>query len=599
MAVSPSPHTASPDDSRPGSRSTQTSDRSQRTTRGIPSTAASRTLKVLREEVEKCESLDLVTAGATASAPAASAVPAGSPDQASAPTPAASPAATVRSQLEALWQDSTAEATALARRYRMLAPLWVDTRSEAGMNASDEIGVLLSHALRTTITVARRQLDDAHAAVENFPRTLAMLAEGVMPARWFTQMLHRSGLLEDEDREQLDECVASWSMAVSEERFRRELGRMIQLLLEENTAPLPEPERIVEIVPGPGNEGTACLQVTGPIPEILAVGRRLDRSAKAVQDAQRRALRENTEIPFDDGSVAGRGRPLSRARLRYEILTRSLLDTGPVQVPAERFRINVTIPMMTLLGLSNAPGEVEGTPIPAAMARCLAGDNPIWYRILTDPTTGAFLPLRADRYSPDHPTLEHLRLRNPTCALPGCVRPTSTCSEADHIIEFDHEHPEQGGPTSIENLHLLCWRHHQMKTMGLLDPVREDLDPPPSPDGASPITPPGRTRWEVPSAGIEFSAEDERDLFTPIIVDELLGAWNGFRKYRELLKKRRDAAEAAAKKAVEAARAAAEREELERQAEAKGDPPPPPPPPPPLPARDDIEAWGPDGPPPF
>src|SRR5699024_5761308 len=53
-----------------------------------------------------------------------------------------------------------------------------------------------------------------------------------------------------------------------------------------------------------------------------------------------------------------------------------------------------------------------------------------------------------------------------------CSRPTSWASEMDHIQEYDHHSPADGGRTCIENCHLLCWRHHQLKTAGLLDPTR-------------------------------------------------------------------------------------------------------------------------------
>lgn len=48
----------------------------------------------------------------------------------------------------------------------------------------------------------------------------------------------------------------------------------------------------------------------------------------------------------------------------------------------------------------------------------------------------------------------HLRLRDRGCTFPGCDRPPSWC-EAHHLI-----HWVDGGATSIDNLALLCGRHH-------------------------------------------------------------------------------------------------------------------------------------------
>ncbi len=47
-----------------------------------------------------------------------------------------------------------------------------------------------------------------------------------------------------------------------------------------------------------------------------------------------------------------------------------------------------------------------------------------------------------------------LIVRDRHCQAPGCDRPPGRC-EGHHII-----HWEDGGPTSLENLKLLCWYHH-------------------------------------------------------------------------------------------------------------------------------------------
>ncbi len=47
-----------------------------------------------------------------------------------------------------------------------------------------------------------------------------------------------------------------------------------------------------------------------------------------------------------------------------------------------------------------------------------------------------------------------LVVRDRQCAAPGCDRPPGRC-EAHHL-----RHWENGGPTSLENLKLLCWHHH-------------------------------------------------------------------------------------------------------------------------------------------
>src|SRR5690606_36176602 len=130
----------------------------------------------------------------------------------------------------------------------------------------------------------------------------------------------------------------------------------------------------------------AWITITGPIPEIRSLGMRLDASARAVQRAQRVALEagDDEPIPFDlDGDVRDRERPLSLSALRYAILTHSVLDTAPVEETAQPFKILVTVPVTTPLGMDESPAMLDGlTPISAELARGLAATTSVWYRIL-------------------------------------------------------------------------------------------------------------------------------------------------------------------------------------------------------------------------
>ncbi|MCT1774950.1 HNH endonuclease signature motif containing protein [Brachybacterium sp. p3-SID957] len=465
-------------------------------------------------------------------------------------------------KLRELWDLGLAESRQLAAKLRLAARHWPAGDPE-DPDLRDEADLMVSQALRCSIHHASRLLEDAHTAVTHLPRLLARLEAAELPARWFTVVLRRAGGLREAALHELDESIASWELAVDEGRFRRELGALVRWLSDQQeAAQRSRPQRSVDILP-PDEDGTACLQVIGPAPEILALGRRLDSAARAIQRAQRQALESGQEIPFDDGSVSGTARPLSLAALRYRVLTGSVLETGTVEVPRERFRITVTVPALSLLGAADAPGMLDGIhPIPAEMARELAGGENTWYRVLTDPSTGAFLPLPADRYTARPDMLEHLRLRHPTCAVPGCTRPTSWASEMDHIEEFDHRDPASGGPTSIENTHLLCWRHHQLKTAGLIDPVRRSAatadplgsspsdppsgspsDPPPrspsDPPSRSPSDPPAKSRSGPPSGALHpgstswairggppVDAIDDTDMVTPWVVDAFTQMWD-------------------------------------------------------------------------
>ncbi len=463
-----------------------------------------------------------------------------------------------------VWDAERSSARALAERYRALAELHaMETAGDPQEALSEDLDTLRAAlALRVTHGVADWELRCAHRAVHDFPRCLDLLETGELPSWWFKKMLRESQQLGAPSRRQMDVAIADWSTDIPADRFVTLLHALVQLLgkrEEPPDEPPSAPVRRISVSPV-STDGIGSAIMQGPIPEILAYWKRLDDTARSVQAAQRKALRAGTEIPHDiDGFVSMTGRPLPLDRLRYALQLDAEFDTDGVAVPQERFRLSVTVPVLTLLGVSDAPGMLDGTiPVPPEMARELAGHEETWYRVLTDACTGAFLPLPAQRYTPSPAMLEHLRLRSPRCAVPGCFRSISSASECDHIEEYDHEHPAEGGRTEIENLHLLCWQHHQAKTQGLLDPTRL----PASGRG------PGRTRWRIGAEGDHLVVADDIDLGTHIAVEQLEQAWQA-----HCSRRRRPA----------------------RPPEPTPDPPAPIPPRPELPPG----PWDPDDPPPF
>ncbi|WP_442938521.1 HNH endonuclease [Nocardioides sp. Soil805] len=68
-------------------------------------------------------------------------------------------------------------------------------------------------------------------------------------------------------------------------------------------------------------------------------------------------------------------------------------------------------------------------------------------------------------YEPTEKIREHVIVRDGTCVFPWCGRNARRC-DLDHVVAYDHDHPEQGGRTSTDNLAALCRRHHRLKTHG-------------------------------------------------------------------------------------------------------------------------------------
>ena len=143
-------------------------------------------------------------------------------------------------------------------------------------------------------------------------------------------------------------------------------------------------------------------------------------------------------------------------------------STGGGDDPAETFErkpvgrfarpiINVTVPITTLMGLSDEPGVMAGgTSLPADVTRHIATDpDATWYRLLTDPA-GGFLELSTKSYTPTDAIWRWTVACNQKCIWPGCCRP-ATVIELDHRIRFPL------GKTSTCNLQPLCRRHHHVK----------------------------------------------------------------------------------------------------------------------------------------
>ena len=424
------------------------------------------------------------------------------------------------SRVLALHRTMQTRARLYAHQLRQLAVFFREDPETGGIpENADMTGVKVAVGLRTSAARAWSMVLDARTSVDLMPATFVHLARGDMPEDFHRYLLRQVRRLDDAQKESVDRRLAGVEIpAVSKATFEAQVRLAVRLATAGTVPEPPRASRSVELLDVDTKAGTASLYVTGPIPEIQGLAHRLDVAARTVQKAQRAALRDGEDgpLPFDiDGDLAERGRAHSLATLRYAILTHSVLDIDPVQETRSPYKILVTVPVTTLMGLENTPAMLDGlTPIPAELARELAAGESTWLRILTDPITGAPCDAVAESYPPTTQMRLQLRLRHPVCAVPGCGRPTRLGAEDDHILEYDHRHPDEGGQTALANLHRLCWRHHQLKTAGLLDPTREPM----------PAHGPVVTEWSI-DGGIRTRSVEHTDLLTPVVAEALEAAW--------------------------------------------------------------------------
>ena len=267
------------------------------------------------------------------------------------------------------------QASLRAHELRQLATFFREDPEVRGLlDDADVTALKVAAGLRCTYPQAHAKVRDAHLAVEWLPLTFAYLRRGDLPEDWHCYLLrHTRRLTEDQARE-VDAHMAGVEMpSISQDTFEKHVRLSVALATAGTLPSPPSLSREVEIVGVDTETGTATLLVTGPIPEIQALAHRLDIAARTVQTAQRRALEAGEEgpLPFDiDRDLAERGTALSLRTLRYAILTHSILDIDPVEETARPYKILVTVPALTLMGLSEAPAMLDGmTPLPAELAR--------------------------------------------------------------------------------------------------------------------------------------------------------------------------------------------------------------------------------------
>ncbi|MFD6175396.1 MULTISPECIES: HNH endonuclease signature motif containing protein [unclassified Isoptericola] len=123
-----------------------------------------------------------------------------------------------------------------------------------------------------------------------------------------------------------------------------------------------------------------------------------------------------------------------------------------------RPQVTVTVPVLTLLGITDVPATMNGhIPIDPDTAQHLTALAPTLRRILTHPETGTVLSVGRTTYTTPADLKNLIRHRDTTCRFPGCTHP-ATQSDLDHTTPW-----ATGGTTNATNLAALCRRHHVLK----------------------------------------------------------------------------------------------------------------------------------------
>ncbi|HZC52850.1 MAG TPA: DUF222 domain-containing protein, partial [Mycobacterium sp.] len=125
--------------------------------------------------------------------------------------------------------------------------------------------------------------------------------------------------------------------------------------------------------------------------------------------------------------------------------------------------VQLTVPISTLMGLAETPGDLAGWgPVIADVARQFVRDQTTgqWRWIVTDPDTGQVLGADLTRRRPTAAQRRRAQAQSPRCRFVGCRMPAAH-SDIDHIVRYT-----DGGPTDNDNLGPLCRHDHRLKDQG-------------------------------------------------------------------------------------------------------------------------------------
>jgi len=351
------------------------------------------------------------------------------------------------------------DALTAAARYRAVFLLAREWEDRYGVPA-DQVSNVTIRALRAEVaavmsvpeTAAGDLLATADTLTRLLPGTLAGLGEGRFSDRHARVIVAAAKDLPAEAVPVFEAAVLPSAAVLTVPKLARRV-RMVAARLN----PRELVERHVEAFAGrrvwvePEEDGMAVVCHRTSAVNAVAILDRVTRVAKLQlneKDEQRTLAQISADalddLLLDEGAVLSVGDSAQRVQPK---LHRGI-----------RPQVHVTVPVLTAVGKSDQPGELEGYgPIDAETARRVAGTAPGFFRILTDPETGVVLSVGRTQYEVPAALRRYLQVRDGTCRFVGCNR-QAKYSDVDHTVAW-----QDGGETAAGNLAHLCRAHHRMK----------------------------------------------------------------------------------------------------------------------------------------
>jgi Domain of unknown function (DUF222) len=312
----------------------------------------------------------------------------------------------------------------------------------------------LATALRLPERTMTRLVSEASALATELPAALAALRSGDIDEAHARVIVDETAGLDDAAvRGRLDAELAARAETTTAAGLRRVARRLRESAQAESLAERHERARVERRVElEPARDGMAWLHIHLAAADALLVRDRLDRVAADVGSDAHAA----GGVAVDD-----RTPDQLRADVARDLLLHGVPPIGEafhVAAATARPTVHVTVPVLTLLGVDDAPADLEGYgPIDHDTARGLAAEARSFTRILTHPVSGTVLDVDRTTYRPPADLARWLRVRDETCRFPGCNRPARRC-ELDHTDDWSLDNR-----TAFDNLAHLCPHHHHLK----------------------------------------------------------------------------------------------------------------------------------------
>jgi hypothetical protein len=338
----------------------------------------------------------------------------------------------------------------------LVDPAFGDDPDQVEASVNGEVGLMCRLSPRT----AAGRVADSVALAERLPAVLAALSAGRISLAAARAIAEETATLAPEHLAHVQDRVLAGADRQTSGQIRAAARRAVARADADalrRRAERAREGRHVRMIPEP--DGMATLSAYLPAADAVGIYGVLDECARRCGESD------------DTRTMDARRADALVDLIRDRVAEPDADDAVPNADDARRARrdrvateVRVTVPLTTLLGLDQMPGELAGYgAIPGEVARELAGSagsDATWRRLITDPVSGALLDYGTTRYRPPKHLAGHVVTRAQTCDFPSCRVPAHRC-DLDHRVPYDEA--SRTGPTSADNLEPRCRSHHRLK----------------------------------------------------------------------------------------------------------------------------------------